>query len=234
MTGGRSIVELAGSAPAVSDFAPRVPRQVPRWQLSLYALTVFLSAFLLFQVEPLIAKLILPWFGGTAGVWSACMLVFQVLLFCGYAYAHFIMIRLSPRWQAVVHVLVLAAACATLPILPSEARRPTGNEDPVTRIVLLLFVTVGVPFFALSATGPLLQGWFGRANAGRATYRFYALSNVGSLLAHDHVSGSFRVALTVARAGKPLVRVLRSVCGALRWMAAVGGQRQRFLTLRAG
>ena len=127
MTGGRSIVELAGS--------PRFPislRGFPgRFRDGSLAcvLTVFLSSqFLLFQVEPLIAKLILPWFGGTAGVWSACMLVFQVLLFCGYAYAHFIMIRLSPRWQAVVHVLVLAAACATLPLLPSEARRPTGNE----------------------------------------------------------------------------------------------------------
>jgi hypothetical protein len=183
MSGVRSTVELARAGSAVTDVAPRVPREVPRWQLGLYSLTVFLSAFLLFQVEPLIARLILPWFGGTAGVWSACMLVFQVLLFCGYAYAHFIIIRLSPRWQAVVHVLVLAAACATLPILPSEARRPTGNEDPVTRIVLLLLITVGLPFFALSATGPLLQGWFGRANAGRSAYRFYALSNVGSLLA---------------------------------------------------
>jgi spermidine synthase len=171
------------SLPVVAPVAPAVPGRAPPWQLGLYLLTVFLSAFLLFQVEPLIAKLILPWFGGTAGVWSACMLVFQVLLFCGYAYAHFLIVRLKPRSQAVVHVLVLAAACATLPILPSEARRPTADEDPVTGIVLLLLMSVGLPFFALSATGPLLQGWFGRINAGRSPYRFYALSNVGSLLA---------------------------------------------------
>src|ERR1700730_18608757 len=95
-----------------------------------YAATIFLSAFLLFQVQPLIGKLILPWFGGTAGVWSTCMLFFQILLFGGYAYAHLTTSRLGPRTQAVVHGLLLATACVALPILPSDFLKPTGDEGP--------------------------------------------------------------------------------------------------------
>jgi hypothetical protein len=151
--------------------------------LGLYSLTIFLSAFLLFQIQPLIGKFILPWFGGTPGVWTTCMLVFQILLFGGYAYAHLTISRLSPRAQAVLHIVLLLAACLALPIVPNLAWKPTGDEEPVSRIVLLLGATVGLPFFVLSATGPLLQGWFSRTHAGRSPYRLYALSNVGSLLA---------------------------------------------------
>ena len=136
--------------------------------LVLYSLTIFLSAFLLFQVQPLIGKLILPWFGGTAGVWSTCTVCFQFLLFGGYAYAHFTASRLSPRSQAAVHAALLLAACAALPILPADAWKPSGNEEPMLRIAGLLAVTVGLPFFVLSATGPLLQAWFSRTHAGRA------------------------------------------------------------------
>jgi len=150
---------------------------------ALYALTIFLSAFLLFQVQPLIGKYILPWFGGTPGVWTTCMLFFQLLLFGGYLYAHLTSSRLTPRMQAIVHACILLAACALLPIVPNSTWKPHGDEDPVLWIVLVLGATVGLPFFALSATGPLLQSWFSRTHVGRSPYRLYALSNIGSLLA---------------------------------------------------
>lgn len=148
-----------------------------------FAVTIFLSAFLLFQVQPLLSKTILPWFGGTPSVWTTCMLFFQTLLFAGYAYAHIINQRFSPRGQMLLHIGLLLAACLLLPIIPSDDWKPTGTENPTLRIVLLLSATVGLPFFILSSTGPLLQSWFARAGEGASPYRLYALSNVGSLLA---------------------------------------------------
>ncbi|MGE3315131.1 MAG: spermidine synthase [Planctomycetaceae bacterium] len=150
---------------------------------ALYALTVFVSAFLLFQVQPLISRYILPWFGGTPAVWTTCMLFFQMTLFAGYAYAHFAAARLSAWTQALLHLLLLGGALALLPIIPDAAWKPTGNEQPIWRIVSLLAATVGLPFFVLSTSGPLLQHWFSRTEPGRSPYRLYALSNVGSLLA---------------------------------------------------
>ena len=153
----------------------------PVWVI--YAFSIFLSAFLLFQVEPLMGKYILPWFGGLPAVWTACLLFFQLVLFGGYAYAHLTLSRLSVRAQTALHIAILIAACLALPIVPSEFWKPAGTEEPVSRIVLLLGATVGLPFFVLSSTGPLLQGWFSRSTKGRSPYRLYALSNVGSLLA---------------------------------------------------
>jgi hypothetical protein len=147
-----------------------------------FALTIFTGAFLLFQVQPLIGKYILPWFGGGPGVWTTCMLFFQALLLGGYAYAH-LLSRLKPRTQALVHLVLLVAALALLPITPSSTWKPHGGENPVLRILALLTVTLGLPYFVLSSTGPLMQQWFSRANPGRSPYRLYALSNVGSLLA---------------------------------------------------
>jgi spermidine synthase len=166
-------------APAAATAAPEGSRGL----LLVYSLTIFLSAFLLFQVQPLIGKFVLPWFGGLPSVWTTCMLFFQLLLFAGYTYAHLTTSRLRPRAQAVLHVLLLIAACATLPIIPRETLKPAGTEEPISRIVLVLALTVGGPFFILSATGPLLQGWFSRTYQNRSPYRLYALSNVGSLLA---------------------------------------------------
>jgi spermidine synthase len=150
---------------------------------TLYAISIFLSAFLLFQVEPLMGKFILPWFGGLPAVWTTCLLFFQIVLFGGYAYAHVTFSRLSPRIQAALHIAILMAACLALPIAPSELWKPRGTEEPISRIVLLLGATVGLPFFVLSSTGPLLQAWFSRSWKGRSPYRLYALSNAGSLLA---------------------------------------------------
>ncbi|MBX9791456.1 MAG: fused MFS/spermidine synthase [Pirellulales bacterium] len=148
-----------------------------------YALTTFLSAFLLFQVQPLLGKAILPWFGGTPGVWTACMLFFQVLLLCGYAYAHLVVAQMPRRWQGGVHAALLLVSLACLPILPAEHWKPTGDEAPTLQIVMLLAATIGLPYLMLSATGPLLQGWWATTRPGTSPYRLYALSNVGSLLA---------------------------------------------------
>ena len=149
----------------------------------LYAITIFLSSFLLFLVQPLIARLILPWFGGTAAVWTTCMLFFQCVLLAGYAYAHATTAKLSPRAQAILHTVLLAAAAATLPILPDPSWKPEGGGEPISRILLLLAATVGLPYLLLSSTSPLVQAWFSRARPGANPYRLFAVSNFASLLA---------------------------------------------------
>src|SRR6202140_2421937 len=151
--------------------------------MTLYAVTIFLSAFLLFQVQPLIAKMILPWFGGSAAVWSASMLLLQLLLLEGYAYAHVSIRFLKPRMQMLVHVALLLGSCALLPILPNPVWRPTQAGDPTARILLLLTATIGLPYFLLSSTSPLLQAWLVRRSGSRVPYRLFALSNFGSMLA---------------------------------------------------
>jgi hypothetical protein len=149
----------------------------------LYASTVFLSAFLLFQVQPVIAKMILPWFGGSSAVWTTCLLFFQLLLVAGYLYSYLLVHKLSPRAQAIVHVTLMVVAIALLPILPPDAWKPSGTEDPVGRILIVLGVTVGLQYFLLSTTSPLVQSWYSREKHGAMPYRLFALSNLGSMLA---------------------------------------------------
>jgi hypothetical protein len=151
--------------------------------MTLYALTIFLSAFLLFQVQPLIAKTILAWFGGTASVWTTCMLFFQLVLLAGYLYAHFVIKKLEPRQQAWLHGALLAAAVLMLPITPNPSWKPSGTENPTWRILLLLGATVGLPYLLCSTTGPLVQAWYARSKRGAIPYRLFALSNFGSMLA---------------------------------------------------
>ena len=151
--------------------------------MPVYAATIFLSAFLLFQVQPLIAKFILPWFGGSAAVWSAALLFFQLLLLAGYFYAHILIKYLKPKQQFWVHAGLLLVSLATLPIIPNPIFKATGTADPTPRILLLLAATVGLPYMLLSATSPLLQAWFVRARKGAVPYRLFALSNFGSMLA---------------------------------------------------
>ena len=148
-----------------------------------YSLTIFLGAFLLFQVQPLIGKYILPWFGGGPGVWTTCMLFFQLVLLAGYAYAHAITRWFTPRKQVLVQLSLLMAALALLPIIPADSWKPGGTDSPTIRILLLLAATLGLPYFILSTTGPLLQRWFSSTHNDAAPYRLYALSNAGSLLA---------------------------------------------------
>jgi len=149
----------------------------------LYALTIFLSAFLLFQVEPIIAKIILPWFGGSAAVWATCLLFFQLALLLGYLYAFAAVRWLRARIQSRVHVALLAVSLLALPIIPRASWRPTGGEDPSIRILLLLASSIGLPFLLLSSASPLLQAWYAEERRGALPYRLFALSNAGSMLA---------------------------------------------------
>jgi spermidine synthase len=148
-----------------------------------FALAIFLGAFLLFQVQPMIGKYILPWFGGSPGVWTTCLLFFQVLLLFGYGYVHLVSTYLRPRTQAWLQAALLALAAAFLPVIPEDSLRPTGDGTPVLQILLVLGLTVGVPYLVLSTTGPLMQRWFSLSHPNRSPYRLYSLSNVGSLLA---------------------------------------------------
>jgi hypothetical protein len=148
-----------------------------------YAFAIFCGAFLLFQVQPLIGKYILPWFGGGPGVWTTCLLFFQVVLLGGYGYAHWLTSRLRPRRQAMVHGVLLVAAAALLPIAPGDFWKGHVAGNPTWHILLLLGGTIGLPYFVLSSTGPLMQQWFSVTRPGVSPYRLYALSNVGSLLA---------------------------------------------------
>ncbi len=160
--------------------------------MSRYAFTLFVSAFLLFGVQPLAGRFALPWFGGTPAVWTACMLFFQAALLAGYAYAHVVATRLKPRSQVRLHlglvgltvvVLVARALLSGSPVAPGPEWRPTGVEGLTGRLLAMLAVTIGLPFFVLSTSAPLLQSWLARARPGVSPYRLYALSNAGSLLA---------------------------------------------------
>ena len=128
----------------------------------------------------------MPWFGGSAGVWAVCLTFFQVLLLAGYGYADLVQ-RFSTRVQFRLHGLLLLISLLWLPILATESLKPTGTEDPSLHIIVLLSITIGLPYFMLSTTGPLVQAWFARAQpspeAAQKAYRLFALSNLGSLLA---------------------------------------------------
>jgi SAM-dependent methyltransferase/MFS family permease len=149
--------------------------------MPLYAATIFVSAFLLFLVQPIVAKQILPWFGGSAAVWTTCVFFFQFLLLAGYAYAHAIVRWLPPRPQLLVHLALLAVSLASLPIIAAASWKPSGAEDPAFRILGLLVATVGLPYFLLSTTSPLVQAWYARRFD--SPYRLFALSNLASLAA---------------------------------------------------
>ena len=156
--------------------------------MAYFGLSIFLSAFLLFQVEPMIAKIILPWFGGSSGVWSSVVLFFQVLLTGGYAYSHWLLrksrrevLHLVLLGMSLVLVLVLGSVWKS-PIIPSENWRPVGVDMPIWQIFKILFISVGIPFFLLSSNSSLIQAWFNRAYPQKTTYRLYSISNIGSLL----------------------------------------------------
>src|SRR6266571_7670930 len=149
-------------AEAAADHTPLEVAGNSKWKF-LNALTIFVSALLLFQVEPLIAKMILPWFGGVAAVWTVCLLFFQSLLLLGYLYAHLLTRQFVPRTQGWLHVGLLATSVLVLPILPRESWKPLGPEHPALHILWVLMLTVGLPFFLLSATSPLLQAWLANA-----------------------------------------------------------------------
>ncbi|MBS3953851.1 MAG: fused MFS/spermidine synthase [Methylomicrobium sp.] len=152
-----------------------------RW--GVYAFTSFWGAYLLFQLEPVIGKFILPWFGGSPAVWITCMLFFQVFLLIGYAYAHLNLDCFHGRHQGLIHAALLLVALLALPVTPEQSFKPENSDQPTLDIILLLMSSIGLPYFILSTTSPLLQAWIVRINPNRSPYTLYALSNFGSLLA---------------------------------------------------
>jgi hypothetical protein len=159
--------------------------------LNLFAALTLLSAFLLFQTELIVAKYILPWFGGTPAVWNTCMLFYQSVLMLGYLYSHWLCSRFDGKKQTRIHLRTLAIVLAALaiaivswgsPLTPAAYWKYVLPEKPVLHILVLLALAVGIPFFLLSTTGPLLQHWFSRVYPDRSPYRLYAISNLGSLL----------------------------------------------------
>jgi hypothetical protein len=160
--------------------------------MPLYYLTTFLGAFLLFQVEPMLVKYLLPWFGGSSAVWTTSLLFFQLVLLGGYTYSHIVGTRLRPRNQARSHIfiilisLLLMGTTALLwrsPITPGAGWKPVDSDSPVLHLLALLTISIGLPYFVLATTAPLLQSWFARSYGGASAYRLYSLSNLGSLLA---------------------------------------------------
>jgi SAM-dependent methyltransferase len=198
----------------------------------LYASAIFLSAFLLFLVQPIIAKQILPWFGGSAAVWATCMVFFQMVLLAGYIYADRTTRRLTSRRQVFLHVTLLALSLLVLPITPDASWKPLGDENPSGRILGLLAFTIGLPYFLLSTTSPLLQAYFARRIQHAAPYRLFALSNLASLLAllaypvaiEPWVSTLTQsVAWSLGYALFALVCAAAAIASARREVAAAGG-----------
>src|SRR6266849_8965469 len=157
-----------------------------------YGIAIFVSAFLLFQVQLILGKYFLPWFGGTPAMWTTCMFFFQTLLLGGYLYSHAVTSLLPVRTQGRVHLGLLLAALAAVsipavawhsPLMPDSSWKPNGPESPTWHLALLLMVSAGLPYLALATTGPLLQKWFAMTRPGVSTYRLYSLSNLGSFLA---------------------------------------------------
>ena len=188
----------------------------------LHAATIFLSSFLLFLVQPLIARLILPWFGGSAAVWTTCMLFFQALLLAGYAYAHVLNSRVPQRkLQPLLHSVLLAAAVAMLPIAPAESWKPLGGEEPISHILMLLVAAVGLPYFLLASTSPLLQAWYVRARPDANPYRLFAVSNLaslGALVGYPFVVEPYFSAQEQVRLWSWLFAAFAVLCAGVAWV----------------
>ncbi len=152
-------------------------------QMIRYCLTIFVSAFLLFQIQPIVARFILPWFGGTAAVWTTCIMFFQTVLLLGYLYAHWLRRTFKPAHAWTIHILILALSAMLISVAPADTYKPTGGESLTGGIVKVLTFSIGLPFFVLSSTGPLIQAWQSTTHQQQSPYRLYALSNLGSMLA---------------------------------------------------
>ena len=186
----------------------------------IYAATVALSACLLFLIQPLITKMIFPWFGGTSGIWVVALLFFQICLLGGYLYAHWLIQKCRPHTQWIVHAIVLLTASALLPIIPSDQWRPDAVDAPAFHILLLLAATVGLPCFALSATSPLLQAWFVRERGTSIPLWLFALSNAGSLIALLSFPLLLEPAVdthTIAYAWSASFVAFAALCGWIAW-----------------
>ncbi len=174
-----------GAAPRRNPLAAEAAVAGTRGVLPLYATTLFLSALLMFAVQPMFTRMVLPLLGGSPGVWNTAMVFFQAALLAGYAYAHVTTRLLGLRRQTGLHMVVLAAAFAVLPVSVAAGWTPPTEGAPVPWLIALFTVSVGLPFFAVSATAPLLQMWFAHSghSAARDPYFLYGASNLGSILA---------------------------------------------------
>jgi hypothetical protein len=152
---------------------------------SAYTITIFVGAALLFVVQPMVGKLLLPWLGGTPAVWNTCMVFFQSILLAGYAYAHVLTRLPDSRWQVLVHVAVMTAGLASLPIALQQNSVPPAEGSPIPWLIIALLLAAGMPLFVVSANAPLLQRWFALTDdrLARDPYFLYAASNTGSLMA---------------------------------------------------
>src|SRR5690349_22614995 len=203
--------------------------------LLLYALTLFTGATLLFVMQPMVGKMILPLLGGTPAVWSTCMLFFQAAMLGGYLYAHLLTSRLRPARQALVHLIALALPFAVLPLAVNPRWLRGGEANPVLDVLILLSRSVGLPFLVVSATAPLLQKWFTRTDhpAAGDPYFLYAASNLGSMLAllgyptlvepRLHLQGSGWLGQTTLwSAGYALLALLTAGCALTLWRWPAG------------
>jgi SAM-dependent methyltransferase len=219
--------QAAGTAPRPPNFPPRLCDDCLFEVILAYAVTVFLSAFLLFAVQPMIGKMILPWFGGSAAVWNTCLLFFQAALLGGYLYAHLSTRFLKPRGRAILHIALIAVSLAALPVLPAQHWKPLHPGDPSARILLLLTATIGLPYMLLAATSPLLQAWYVSLRPGTIPYRLFALSNVGSFLALFSFPALAEPMLTThaqAYSWSAFYVIFVALCSAAAWMAMRGGK----------
>lgn len=152
-------------------------------QLMKFLVTIFISSFLLFQIQPILAKLALPFFGGGAAIWTTCMLFFQLFLLLGYLYAHYLTKLTNVNQQIVIHSLLVGASLVCLPIAPFVNDNGLGWQAPQLALINSLLISIGIPYFLLSSTAPLIQKWYNYLPKNNEPYRLYSLSNVGSLLA---------------------------------------------------
>src|SRR6185437_14851528 len=194
--------------------------------LLVFALTLFTSATLLFLVEPMIGKMILPLLGGTPAVWNTCMVFFQAVLLVGYGYAHFSTTWLGARTQAALHLVLLALPFLLLPLVVNRDLIK-GGENPILGLLLLLSLSVGLPMFVVSSSAPLLQKWFASTShpAAKDPYFLYGASNLGSmmaLIAYPVVVEPFlrlgqqSIDWTI---GYAILAALTAACGVFLWLS---------------
>ena len=179
----RNVLAMSAQNDVLSPPAPS--RELMGLAPVVFSAALFGSAFLLFWIEPLIARMLLPHLGGSQSVWNTCLVFFQAILLLGYTYAYLLSRFCSLRQQAILHTITMAAGAAFLPIVIGSGWSPPAAESPVLALLGILFLLLGLPFFALSANGPLLQQWYCATAGGKTRNPFplYAVSNAGSLAA---------------------------------------------------
>ena len=193
----------------------------------IFAATILLSAALMFTLEFMFAKMVLPRLGGSPSVWNTCLVFYQAALMAGYLYAHLSLKWLGPRRQSLLHIVLLCVACIGLPIGVAHGWTPPSESNPIPWLLMLLTVCVGLPFFCISASAPLLQAWFARCGgrAAKDPYFLYAASNLGSLAGLAAYPLLIEPRLPLAwqtrlwSAGYGLLTALFALCAAAVWIA---------------